>query len=151
MLVSQKCQYAVRAVFEIAKHWGNDLTTLEEIAGAQAIPISFLGVILSQLRQAGLISSKRGAEGGYLLARSPDKITVGDVIRLIEGPPSLVRCLTDDPADDCAFASCGCVFKTFWQQCQQALDAVYEGTTYQDLLEEDARRRSAIGAASYMI
>ncbi|HEY0280001.1 MAG TPA: Rrf2 family transcriptional regulator [Solirubrobacterales bacterium] len=85
MRVSAKVDYAVRAAVELARADGRRLRG-EEIAAAQGIPFSFLENILVEMRHAGLVRSRRGAEGGYWLARPPEDISVADVFRAVEGP-----------------------------------------------------------------
>ncbi len=86
MRISAKTDYAVRAVVELAAATGEHPVKSERIATAQEIPLRFLENILVQLRQAGIVVSRRGAEGGYRLARPAQEITVADVIRAIDGP-----------------------------------------------------------------
>ncbi len=86
MLISQKSQYALRATFELARQYDQGWVKIAQIAQAQAIPTRFLEIILNQLKQAGFIRSKRGSEGGYILTRSPDQLSVGDVLSFMEGP-----------------------------------------------------------------
>ena len=93
MNLSQKCQYAVRAILELAKHYGQGPVAISQIAASQAIPQRFLENILNELRPTGLIESRRGIQGGYLLARDPGTVSVGEVIRLVEGPLDPVKCL----------------------------------------------------------
>jgi len=92
--VSAKVDYAMRALLEIARATDNGSRQLvkgDQLAVAQQIPARFLEGILRQLRQAGIVASQRGAEGGYRLARSPDDITVADVVRALDGPLADVR------------------------------------------------------------
>jgi len=113
MQVSQKCQYALRAVYELAKRYGQRPLSGAEIARVQAIPPKFLELILRELRQAGFVESRRGPQGGYLLVEDPRQLAVGQVIRQIEGPFTPVSCL--ESADEslcplkgrCAFSGCG--------------------------------------------
>ena len=86
MQLSQKCQYAIRAVFQLAKEHGGGPIKIADVAEAQAIPPRFLELILGELKQGGFTESRRGKRGGYLLARPPAQITVGDIIRFVEGP-----------------------------------------------------------------
>jgi Rrf2 family cysteine metabolism transcriptional repressor len=139
MLISQKCQYALRAVFELAKRFGKQPVKIGDIAEAQAIPPRFLEVILSQLKQAGFVESRRGAEGGYLLVRAPGQLSVGEVIRFVEGPIGPVGCLKDDSDESCPLRG-SCVFMSMWKRVQSAMAEVYDETSFQDLLDEDARR-----------
>ncbi len=81
MHISQKCQYTLRALFELAKHYGGEPVSAAEIAEAQAIPPRFLELILQSLKNSREVDSRRGNYGGYVLAVSPETITVGDVIR----------------------------------------------------------------------
>jgi len=91
-MISQKSQYAVRALLELAKRQGSRPVKAAEIATAQWIPMRFLENILGQLRQAGLVESVRGKEGGYRLARPAEQVSVGEIIRLVQGPLSPVDC-----------------------------------------------------------
>ncbi len=110
MIVTQKGQYALRALFELAKRGAKTPVKGAEVAQTQAIPPRFLEVILSQLKQSGYVTSRRGASGGYLLAKSPADVTVGDVIRAVQGPVSPVPCVEKEETD-CPFYG-GCVFLT---------------------------------------
>lgn len=139
-MVSQKCQYALRALFELAKRSGLGPTKIAEVAEAQAIPPRFLEAILSQLKHGGFVESRRGAEGGYLLVRPPRGLTVGEVIRFVEGPIGPVGCVTGDPKEHCPLHG-NCVFLGMWEKVRGAVSEVYDGTTLQDLVEEDRRRR----------
>jgi Rrf2 family protein len=84
--VSAKTDYAIRAVLELAAGGDERPVKGERIATAQQIPLRFLENILMQLRHAGLVESRRGADGGYRLARAPEEITLAEVIRAIDGP-----------------------------------------------------------------
>ncbi|HEY3185462.1 MAG TPA: Rrf2 family transcriptional regulator [Gaiellaceae bacterium] len=90
MRVSAKADYAIRAVVELAAA-GSGPVKGERIAQAQEIPLKFLENIMSDLRQAGIVGSRRGAEGGYWLARPADEINLAQVIRAVEGPLANVR------------------------------------------------------------
>lgn len=128
MYVSQKCQYALQALVELALRYGEDATPAGEIAAQREIPARFLDLILGQLRQAGLVSSRRGAQGGYRLARQPRRITAGEVIRCIDGPVEL-------PSE-----GAGAALAPMWRRAAEALAAVYDATTLADLA--DAERRA---------
>jgi Rrf2 family protein len=141
MAVSQKCQYALRAVFELSRHYGQGALNVPSIAESQSIPTRFLENILNQLKQSGLVLSRRGKTGGYLLARPPREISVGEIIRLIEGPLDVVACAGRQESN-CPLDG-GCVFLPMWRRAQAALEEVYDGTTLADLLEEDRRQRNA--------
>ncbi len=143
MLVTQKCQYALRAVFELARRGDQRPVKIAQIAEEQNIPFRFLEVILSQLKQAGFVESRRGTEGGYLLAQSPAQLTVGDIVRFIDGSPISAE-PTDPPARKPARAPLTPptdVFGTIWQEAAQAVFNVFDGVTINDLLERDKHQR----------
>ena len=91
MHVTAKADYAVRAVVELAGSSQGSPRKVDDVATSQAIPVSFLENILTQLRSAGVVRSQRGPEGGYWLAVAPDELTLADVIRAVEGPLVGVR------------------------------------------------------------
>lgn len=148
MQVSQKTQYALRAMFELARQQGQGPVRIADIAERQAIPPRFLEGILNQLRQAGLLRSIRGSRGGYELAVAPAEVTVGDMMRVIEGPIAPTECLNEEGDVECPLYG-GCAFMPMWRRAAEALAAVYEGTTFADLLEEEQRCRG--GALNYVI
>jgi len=137
-ITPKKNQYALRAIFELAKHQGRGPIKISEIAGIQSIPLRFLEVILSQLKGSGLVESKRGFYGGYFLTRSPDKISVGDVLRFLDKPASSTPCAACVSSTNCPF--CGnCAFASMWNQVNDAIFNIYDGTTIQDLLNNEKR------------
>jgi Rrf2 family protein len=137
MLISQRCQYALRAVFEVAKRFGQGPTKIDQIASAQAIPPRFLAAILNQLRQGGFVESRRGSDGGYLLARPPSSLTVGELIRFIEGPIGPVGCIDGGRAGQCVLRG-SCVFRSLWDEAREAVENVYDNTTFDDLVERES-------------
>jgi len=137
-ITPKKNQYALRAIFELAKHQGRGPVKISEIAGIQSIPLRFLEVILSQLKGSGLVESKRGFYGGYFLTRTPDKISVGDVLRFMDKPVSSTPCAACVSSTNCPF--CGnCAFASMWNQVNEAIFNIYDGTTIQDLLNNEKR------------
>ncbi|MEW6355122.1 MAG: Rrf2 family transcriptional regulator [Planctomycetota bacterium] len=141
MLVSQKCQYAIRAIFELAKRLDEGPAPIAEIAEAQAIPKRFLEVILNELRQAGFVESQRGSRGGYVLAHLPRRLTVGEIVRFVEGPIGPVECVSGGAEKSGCPLHRDCVFLPMWERVQQAISEVYDSTTFADLLEDEERRR----------
>ncbi len=139
MSVSQKCQYSLRSVFELAKHHGEGPMKIADIATAQAIPARFLEVILNQLKQGGFVESRRGSSGGYVLTRSPAALTVGEIIRFIEGPLSPVQCITGSTGDQCPLRG-DCAFLSLWERVEGALSEVYDSTSFEDLVEQERKR-----------
>ena len=135
MDISVKGEYALRAVFELSRRGGPEPVKIARIAESQKIPQKFLETILAQLKQGGYLGSRRGAEGGYFLARSADKITVGDILRQIDGPfqPGK-RPFEDEPPDS--------PFPEMWERVERALSCVVDRTTFADLLERWKQKRA---------
>jgi len=104
------------------------------VAEAQAIPTRFLENILNELKRGGYVRSVRGRAGGYVLARAPGKITVGEIIRFIQGPLLPVQCMFSEHRGQCPLEG-KCPYLPMWQRAHQALTQVYDTTTFADLLE----------------
>lgn len=138
MLHSRKCQYALRAVFELARHHDQGPTRIADVAEAQAIPPRFLENILNELKQGGFVDSIRGRSGGYLLDRDPCDLTVGEVIDFVEGPIVPAYCMFSDDKGRCPLEG-GCPYLPTWERAQAALKSVYDTTTFADLLKQDCR------------
>lgn len=149
MSVSQKCQYALRAVFELARRYGERPTNIREIARVQAIPPKFLELILTELRKGGFVESRRGVHGGYSLVALPRTLSAGDIIRFIDGPIAPVRCVDGRYRSDCPLYE-ECAFMGMWTRARDAVADVYDCTTFQDLIDA---RLAASGeyVASYCI
>jgi Rrf2 family protein len=149
MIISTKCQYALRAVYEIARSNQGRVMTIGDIAKAQSIPQRYLEGILNQLRKDGLLEAQRGRSGGYKLAKDPRNITVGEVVRLIDGPIRVVVCVEETSTTDCPMQD-DCAFLPTWQKVQEAIDQALDATSFSQLLHEanDAKLK---GAPSYAI
>ena len=122
MNVSVKGNYALQAIFDLALQKSEDPVKIADIARRQKIPQKFLELILAGLKQGGFVVSKRGAEGGYLLARAADSITVGEVLRYVEGAKSTMSHNgKDGPLGD------------FWASVDHAVSSVIDHTTFAEL------------------
>ena len=127
MNISVKSEYALLAIFDLALNGGNTPVKIADIATRQHIPQKFLELILAGLKQGGFVESRRGAEGGYLLARTPDGLSVGEVLRFVEGRQearSKKRRQSDSP------------FGSMWGRVDQAIDVVLESTSFAHLVRE---------------
>lgn len=92
MKVTYRGDYALKAVLDLAVHYGAELVTIHDIAKRIDAPVKFLEQILLDLKKGGFVESRRGNVGGYLLAKEPDKITIGEVVRFIDGPIEPIAC-----------------------------------------------------------
>ena len=135
MQLSQKCQYAVRALLELAKIDASQTLKIGDIAQRQLIPQRFLENILNQLKGLGFVASVRGKDGGYRLAQPSDKIFLGDIIRAVEGSLEPVPCL-DGKGKICQHTSETCVLKDVWQEAEQAIASVYDNISFADLAKK---------------
>ncbi len=130
MNISVKSEYALKAVFDLASqslaapHGSAAMAPVKiaDIARRQKIPQKFLELILAGLKQGGFVDSRRGAEGGYLLARSPDAITVGEVLRAVENIKGNSRAHRDDP------------FAEIWGRVDDAVSGVLDQTSFATLV-----------------
>jgi Rrf2 family transcriptional regulator, cysteine metabolism repressor len=134
MFISQKCQYTLRALFELAKHYGGEPKSAAEIAQAQAIPPRFLELILQSLKNSREVESRRGNYGGYVLAVAPETITVGDIIRSVDGSLAPVTCVSSKAL--CPMKG-RCAFLNVWRRASKAVEQVYDSTSLQDLIDNE--------------
>ena len=130
MRVSAKADYAVRAVLELAVADEGPVKG-ERIARAQEIPVKFLENILIDLRHANIVRAQRGAEGGYWLARQPDAITLGEVIRAVEGPLASVR---GEPPEEVSYSGSAEHLQTVWIAVRASLRSVVDQVTLADVV-----------------
>ena len=139
--VSQKLEYAMRAMIELAQRRDEGvLVPAREIAERQQVPLRFLEHQLGALSKAGLVESFRGAGGGCRLARDPGEITVAQIADAIEGQIYPMFCL--EPSDHTCFADSHCGLQGFWADVARAVQNVFEETTVADLA---VRHRSSTG------
>ncbi len=136
--VSQKCQYALRALFELALRYPSEVvTTVAEISEKQDIPPRFLEQILSKLRTGGYIESRRGNQGGYIMTVSPSSISVGEIIRFIEGSHETVDCLKKTSSSQYPLQG-ESVFKELWKRAKSSISEIFDTTTFQDLVDKQS-------------
>jgi Rrf2 family protein len=140
-MLSAKCRYGLKAVVYITRHGDQSPVLIAEIAEAERIPKKFLDVILLELKNNGMLASKKGKGGGYQLARDARKITVADIVRILDGPLAPVPCvskLTYRRCDDCADEQ-ACVIRSVMQEVRDAIALILENTSVADM----ARRTPA--------
>ena len=139
MGISTKSTYGIRAMFELALHYGNSPISVTYISRRENISVSYLEQLLSRLRRKGLVKSVRGPTGGYILAKDPKDITVGDIVRILDGEITPSHCAADKPSRKNCKMIDKCVTKIVWQKLKHAVDGVLDGVTLNDLCS-DARK-----------
>ncbi len=137
MRVSARELYGLRAMTEMARHFDQGPISLAEVSRTQGISLDYLEQIAASLRKAGLLESKRGAQGGYLLTRSPQAITAGDIIRALEGSILPVLCTTEHLERRCTpcHSQTECTARNVWQTVSRRLVETLDGITLADLQE----------------
>jgi Rrf2 family protein len=133
MKLSAKGEYGVRAMVILALEFRAGPIPLREIAERENISYQFLEQIFLPLRRSGLLESVRGAKGGYTLARPPDKINVGDVIRALEGPIAPVVCVSEGGTETCD-RSIGCLTRGIWEKLRDSMSEVLDEITLADVI-----------------
>jgi Rrf2 family transcriptional regulator, cysteine metabolism repressor len=138
--ISAKGEYAIKAMVDLALHDGPDLQPIQDIAARQSIPQRYLEQVLLQLKRSGFLYARRGSAGGYRLSRPPDQITVGALLRAVEGPAP--------PADSPRRGGRGvdedaAGLRQLWKEIESAVALVVDRTTLEDLRRRADERRSA--------
>lgn len=132
MKVTFKGDYALKAVLDLALHYNKELVTGHDLAQRIDAPIKFLEQVLLDLKKGGFVESRRGNIGGYMLSKTPDKITVGEVMRYIDGPVEPISCMKK------GYSNCRdinkCVFKRMWQKVSQATSDIIDNVTFEELV-----------------
>jgi Rrf2 family protein len=138
MRISAKGEYAIKAMLDLAMHRAGGLVPIQEIAARQSIPQRYLEQVLLALKGAGLLTSKRGSSGGYHLTRSPEQITVGQVLRAVEGSaaPFEAEARGRHGLD-------GHDLVDLWNEISEAVSGVVDRLTFGDLAARAAERRGA--------
>lgn len=141
MKLSSRGRYGLKAMFELALNDGSGPVPLKLIAKRQGISEQYLEQIFSNLKKSELITSVRGTQGGYLLSKEAEHITVGDIIEALEGSVSLSACVLDDDVCD---NSDICVTKNVWTKVKEGMEEVLHSITLQDMLDDynDVKKES---------
>lgn len=140
MKLSTKTRYGVRALFDIAFYNQGRPTQARDIARRQEVPLRYLEQIFQELRRAKLVEAKRGPRGGYSLARAPEAISLGDVVRAVQGPIELLDA-PPDPAESEKPTRSKTVAASIWRELAQKVGACFDGVSIEDL----CRRGDALG------
>lgn len=134
MRVTYKGDYALKALLDLALHYEQGLSTINDVAKHIDAPVKFLEQVLLDLKKGGFVESKRGNVGGYQLARDPAEITLGQVIRCIDGPIEPIGCVEK------GYSNCSdlnrCVFKEIWQKVSHATSDIIDNVTFDGLRQQ---------------
>lgn len=140
MKLSTKGRYGLRAIIDIAKYSEKEPVPISSIAERQQISERYLEQLMSKLKRAGLIQSIRGAGGGYVLSKGSDTISVGDVLRALEGDLEAVSCAAFHEDETCA-ASGGCVTKYVWCKINESINRTVDEIKLSQLVEESKKNK----------
>ena len=134
MKFSQRSEYGVRLMVDLARHYGEGPVSLTDVARDEALSQTFLEQVIMPLRKAGLVQSYQGVRGGYELSRSPEQIGMGEVLRVLEGSLAPMFCVTDVPDRDiCAFED-HCSTRVLWARVRDGNNLALDSTTLADLI-----------------
>jgi Rrf2 family protein len=135
MKLSTKGRYGVLAVYEVALKYNVAPVSIREIAINQNFSESYLEQLFASLKKEGILSSIRGPKGGYILSRKPEDITVGEVIKILEGPIEIAGCVTTDNINIDCEKSEQCITRGIWLKVSESINNVINNITFQDLLD----------------
>ena len=134
MKISTKGRYALRMLIDLAEHQNAGFISLKDIADRQNISKKYLEQIIPVFNKTDMLKTERGSQGGYMLARSPEKYSVGEILRLTEGSLSPVECAEQDPVQ--CERSADCATLPIWQGLSRIINDYLDGITLQDILDQ---------------
>ena len=136
MKISTRGRYGLLAMVDIASQNNEESIKLKSIAERQGISENYLEQLIAVLKKAGFVKSVRGSKGGYLLDKRPEDISVGDILRVLEGSLYPVECVSDEGEASCGEADCeSCVTKGVWEKMYESLSDVVDSISIRDLVE----------------
>lgn len=140
MKLSTKGRYGVKAMVDLAIHYGEAPVSIKSISERQNISEYYLEQLFAPLRKSDLIKSIRGAQGGYVLNKSPKDISVADIVRVLEGPIEISECIE---GASCNNIDC-CATRLLWGKIKRSIDSVMESTTLEDIVNDYNNMRQNI-------
>ncbi|HLJ69163.1 MAG TPA: Rrf2 family transcriptional regulator [Chloroflexota bacterium] len=135
---STRGEYGLRMMMDLARHYGQGPQPLSEIARHEALPVSYLEQLVGKVRKAGLLASSHGAHGGYELTRPPAEITVGEVLRVLEGPISPMVCATEGESEMLCERQVFCSANLVWERVRDSVAQALDSLTLADLVPPKA-------------
>ncbi len=142
MKISYKGDYAIKAMLLLAVNYGSSLVSSHDLAERIDAPMKFLEQVMMELRRGGFVESRRGREGGYMLSRAPSKISIGDVVRYIDGPIEPIACV-DERYSECKDIDT-CVLKELWTRIHRVTSDIVDNVTFQDLATKVNRKKQVL-------
>ena len=137
MKVSTRGEYGIRAMVALAHYYGDKPVALTTIARDSSVPAPYLEQLIAPLRRAGLVESKRGARGGYVLSRAPGEIRVGDIYRVMEGPVAPMDCVSEDESEQTCPLIPSCETRPVWMRLRDSIAGTLDAMTLADLVRDD--------------
>jgi Rrf2 family protein len=134
MILSTKGRYGLKMMYEFALNYGKGPMSLKDVAQKQQLSETYLEQLIAHLKKAGLVTSVRGAQGGYEQIRKPEEITVGEIIRVLEGPLAPSECVMDDEPE-CTKAEY-CVTRLIWEKIRDSINNVVDSITLNDMVND---------------
>lgn len=139
MRVSTRGEYGVRAMVALAKHYGSGPVSVAVIAKESSVPYAYLEQLIVPLKKADLVTSRRGAHGGYQLARAPEQVQIGQIYRAMEGPIAPMECVSEDLAEQICPLIPNCETRPVWLLVRDSIAQAVDSITLADLLKDGPR------------
>ncbi|CAA7624831.1 Rrf2 family transcriptional regulator [Magnetospirillum sp. SS-4] len=145
-MLSSKAKYGLKAMIYLSRHEGRGPSLIADVADSERIPKKFLDAILLELKNHGLLSSKKGKGGGYVLARPSSRITAGEIIRILDGPLAPIPCVSRSAyrrCEDCQDEE-ACALRAVMQDVRDALAAILDNTSLADMINRTATSETVL-------
>lgn len=147
MKLSTRSHYGLRAMADLARSYGKGPVSLTDIAEAEGLSLAYLEQLIAALRRAKLVVATRGVHGGYQLAREPRSITVGDIVRVLEGPLAPVWCASEEASESSCERQSDCVTREVWVKIRDSIAKVLDSTSLDDMRRSSGKEPSDILSA----
>ncbi len=142
MHITYKGDYALKAVLDLALPYDKGVVTIHDLAKRTDTPIKFLEQVLLDLKKGGFVESRRGKVGGYLLAKSPSQIKLGDVVRFIDGPIEPLTCV------ERGYSGCKdiykCIFRNIWREITRSTSDIIDNITFENLVKQAKSQKETL-------
>ncbi len=138
MKITFKGDYALKIILDLALNYDKGIDQIKDISKRQDIPTKFLEQIITILKGAGYVKTVRGPKGGVYLSKPPSKITMGEIIRLMEGPTSSIACVSKSCYNKCNYEK-KCALKGYFEEARDAVNNVVDKTTFQDIADKSRK------------